>query len=180
MNHIQISNYLPDLVPTRFQKAEFYKWDVNSFKLCCNVSDVYSNNSCQYKNKCTVLEKWLCKVASWVVWRKGAGAGKREQVTELPEGPIVRPSTMIQLPPNFSLPFWPALVWSSERNVAQIRISACWGGSETGKQKEGNNVHSSQFTHLLLSRYRLNSLKVWSLDVFRPDGGHTHSHSGRR
>lgn len=38
------------------------------------------------------------------------------------------PRTMIQLPSNFSLPLWLALLQSSERNVAQIRVSARWGG----------------------------------------------------
>lgn len=58
-------------------------------------------------------------------------------------------STMIQLPSNLSLPLQPALLQSSGRNVAQIRVSACWGGWETGKQREGRErqeTNCSRFT----------------------------------
>lgn len=63
------------------------------------------------------------------VWRGEAGVG-REGVRDgrLPESPTDRLRTMIQLPSDFSLPPWPALLQSSGRNVAQIRVSARWGG----------------------------------------------------
>lgn len=37
-------------------------------------------------------------------------------------------NTMITLPSNFSLPLLHALLQSSGRNVAQIRVSVHWGG----------------------------------------------------
>lgn len=64
-------------------------------------------------------------------------------------------NTMITLPSNFSLPLLRALLQSSGRNVAQIRVSVCWGGRETGKPREGieterdrqsEESNSSEFT----------------------------------
>lgn len=82
------------------------------------------------------------------LWQKAAGARKRGGSSR-DEMLWTERDTMIQLPSNFSLPLWPALLQSLGRNVAQIRASACWGGCETGKQREGKEKQESnhsQFT----------------------------------
>lgn len=124
-----------------------------------------------------------------VVWRKEAGVGKQDWGTETDCHRVQQtdPRTMIQLPSNFSLPLWPALLHSSGRNVAQIRVSARWGGWETGKQREGKEwereeTNSSPFTqakgllaHLCVLLSLLGSLD--SLDYKQGQAADTHTHT---
>lgn len=61
----------------------------------------------------------------------GFGEKKRELESRSERQETARKSnrdTMIQLPSDSSLPLWPALLQRSGRNVAQIRVSARWGG----------------------------------------------------
>lgn len=66
-------------------------------------------------------------VASWDGWTENISGQKETEVEE--QGQTVSAAnTMITLPSNFSLPLLHALLQSSGRNVAQIRVSVCWGG----------------------------------------------------
>lgn len=91
---------------------------------------------------------------------------------------------MIQLPSNFLLPPWLHFSKCSERNVAQIRVSARWGGRETGKQREGRETeretNSSQFTQakrLLAHLCVVLIPTLWILQTAsRLVSGHTKTH----
>lgn len=91
-------------------------------------------------SECLIMIMSFAFLVSWsgvvVVRRKRSGT-PLWQCLSLPLSNRQKPHTMIQLPSNFSLPLWPVLLQSSGRNVAQIRVSARWGGWETGKQREG-------------------------------------------
>lgn len=97
------------------------------------------------------------------------------------------PPHMIQLPSNFLLPLWLHFSKCSERNVPQIRVSARWGGWETGKRREGRETerktNSSQFTQAkhLLAHLCIGFITIlWILQTASrlvSGHGHTHTHT---
>lgn len=100
------------------------------------------------------------------------------------------PPHMIQLPSNFLLPLWLHFSKCSERNVPQIRVSARWGGWETGKRREGRETerktNSSQFTQAkhLLAHLCVGFITIlWILQTASrlvSGHGHTHTHKDRQ